>query len=685
METTSARRVLALLRRSLAPKGLDVIIPLTVESYNQYLEEDTSAASDLTRFQLPIVSDALASHLLVLVGNSRAMWGPFLSNVSSELKHSGQILPNPIDRYVQLHVETTIKDLKRDGLIEPIQTYWVADTTPGKMILAQKMALAARVVTRCPPSQLCLHPTLGPWLAFRCALVFPVEGIHPISNAEEGDAEPMPEQPSLCSHDDSMHDLLAAQMADALAQVQPDNPGVIRPDAWKKWVMPRITIAPSHRLMYSSEQILYHYTKDLAFLANIVRTKEQNLCTDYLRNSPPPAAVECRKLVQTVLREYRDKHPEGIDAISLSGGLDTSIIAEASDQEWETDHGIGVFSLDKASRARPILRFDHAFTVQAKDEAKDAYFAGEIFKRLRGYSLSHHHVIKASLEDLLSHAPAVAKLLVSCDPMELRNSLVIYATLEQAARLGVKRIVTGDGADEIFCGYGFYHKMDEEALIEYRDQIIRVMQFTASRLAQAFEIEVISPFLDERVIAFAQTLSKQDLVGERTPVPVDGPDALHGKLLLRQAFPEAFSQWRSKQPIEEGAGTTALRMGFFDGHWSQEEFEHHQKKAFRDHGIVIRDREHLFFFRAFLDAFDGDLALVPKRRRTEKDEEEEEETSDGSFCPACRFELSHAAQDFCVTCGFWPTRITPTNDKSGYATQALTTLATTKKSLAETR
>lgn len=537
------------------------------------------------------------------------------------------------------------------------------------MILAQRMALTAQAVAHCAPSQLCLHPVLGPWLAFRCAIVFPLDGLD-----EETQAALITKQPALCSHGDALHEKLADQMREAFAQ-STDNGRQIGPDAWRAWVLPRITTAPDHPQMYSSEQILYHYTKDLAFLARVAQAQETGRCTDYLRSAPSKKVVAFRQLLQQVLCEHRDQFPDGMGAIFLSGGLDTSILAEASDQAMQPN-GCGhsdALSLIKTGGARPLLRFDHAITVQAHADALDAVYAQSIYNRLKGISLGELHILKRTLDDLLTNAGQVAKLLCTCDPMELRNSVVIYAALEEASARGAKQVMTGDGADEVFCGYSFYHKMDEEALMAYRAQIMKVMQFTAAKLAITFGIEVFSPYLDDRVLEFARSLTKADLIGEQTPVPRSGPDGFHGKLIMRQAFPESFSQWRSKQPIEQGAGTTALRLGYFDDRWTDEEFRAHQKHILSSHGVYIRDREHLFFFQAFVDAFGGDIANVPRRRsdnwRLVKPDNEE------GFCPACHFELSHQDQDFCVTCGFWPTKTTATNNTNGYATQALERLA----------
>ncbi|KAG3118005.1 hypothetical protein PI125_g3287 [Phytophthora idaei] len=697
------RQVCGLLHSVLAAKGLDVLIPLSLESYNRYLEDHSAeAASPLTRFQLPVPESYgnKPSHLLVLVGNSRNLWNAFLDFVQLEMQQNeGRVLKDPVDRYVKQTVNDSLKELAANcKAFEDAKVYWVAETEPGKMILAQKMALAARAVSHCSASQLCLHPVLGPWMAFRCALVLDIEGVDSIGgdmNEEQarplirGEESAIP-QPSECSHDGKLHKLLTAQMEKAFAQsaATPRN-GRIPPDSWRAWTLPRLSLAPNHSEMYSSEQILYHYTKDVRVLQRAVRARQENLCLDYVRAPPSAKVIECRRVLQTVLCEIRDRFPDGIDAIVLSAGLDTSILSEASGQHFAAakDDEFTTISLDKKGKARPILRFRHALTVQADPSAQDAVYATNIFKRLGNVSIEQHHVLRVTLDDLLKSSSEVARLLCTCDPMELRNSLVIYEALREAADRGVKYLVTGDAADEVFCGYSFYHGMTEEALSKYRERITATMQFTTAKLARELGIEVISPYLDARIVDFSKTLSKSDMVGERTPVPRDGEQGVHGKLILRQAFPESFSQWRAKEPIEAGSGTTRLCLGYFDSHWTEEEFTEQQRAVIREHGVYIRDREHLYFFQAFLRAFHGDLANVPRRRFNESTQlvephgQEETMDSPNVFCPGCGFELSHPKQDFCVTCGCWPTCISPTNDTQGYATQALAKLKSEKERL----
>lgn len=76
-----------------------------------------------------------------------------------------------------------------------------------------------------------------------------------------------------------------------------------------------------------------------------------------------------------------------------------------------------------------------------------------------------------------------------------------------------------------------------------------------------------------------------------------------GKIPLREAFPESFSAWRRKDPIEVGSGSTELSTPTF---WTDliaaDELES-EKKLIAEDGITIRDSEHLWYYREFLKQF----------------------------------------------------------------------------------
>lgn len=95
------------------------------------------------------------------------------------------------------------------------------------------------------------------------------------------------------------------------------------------------------------------------------------------------------------------------------------------------------------------MSFDATFTVRAHESGTDEPFARAIATKLG----LEHHVIQTSLEELMdSTLGLLYRTLVSFDPMDLRNSLVVGRALQEAASRGYTCVFTGDAADEMFGG-----------------------------------------------------------------------------------------------------------------------------------------------------------------------------------------------------------------------------------------
>ena len=213
--------------------------------------------------------------------------------------------------------------------------------------------------------------------------------------------------------------------------------------------------------------------------------------------------------------------------------------------------------------------------------------------------------------------------------------------------------MTGDAADELFCGYAFAQRLQEPEWSAQRREMAASMTFDAVPLGASLGVAVASPFLDPEVASHALSLGRDDCVGAIRGDP-GGPT--HGKLALREAFPAVHSVRRGKDPIEVGSGTTVLgsrpwlgEPGWFDGRITEEEFDRAAASA-RAEGVALRDREHLAYYRVFRAAF-PDLGAVPGRPRLPVGEAPEGTPGGEAWCAGCRFALRPATQKFCVTCG----------------------------------
>jgi asparagine synthase (glutamine-hydrolysing) len=289
------------------------------------------------------------------------------------------------------------------------------------------------------------------------------------------------------------------------------------------------------------------------------------------------------------------------DALLLSGGLDTSILAALS-------NGTG--------RSKKALT-----VVLAGARAQDLAYARTVAQKFR----YEHHIRSITEQEALEKLPDVIQAVRSFDPA-LPNDLTIYVALEEAKALGIKSVMTGDGADELFAGYSYMHALAPDALRTYSERISRAMWFSSNTLGAALGVGIKQPYLDKRLIDFAVDLDPALKVRER-----DG--RTYGKWLLRKAFEAELGEvaWRVKEPIEFGSGTTQLRATI-SGKISDTEFE--DKK--REYGLAFMNKEHLYFYELYRRV----VGEVPKPSGTEKD-----------VCPLCKAELPEN-KFHCNICGY---------------------------------
>ncbi|KAJ1882686.1 hypothetical protein H4R99_002101 [Coemansia sp. RSA 1722] len=322
------------------------------------------------------------------------------------------------------------------------------------------------------------------------------------------------------------------------------------------------------------------------------------------------------------------------DAVLLSGGLDTSLASETvktlipRHNESQLSTAI-TLTIDPGNNQ---LAQAHGLFAQSP---QDIVYANQIATKLN----LQHHVLEPTLDELLNGKAMeiCVKVLGTFDGMELRNAVVIAQCLMRAKALGCKRVLTGDGADELFAGYSFMHAMDDGRLRQYISEMAKTMAFCAQPLARHLGINVWSPYLDQRVIDYAVSArgaSRMLKVGEFQ-------GTMHGKLVLRQAFPEVVSAARKKEPIECGCGTAVLPK-MADLLLTDTAFAREAKAALEKHDVVLRDKEQMLYFRIFAREF-MDQGLMPGSRYR---------YGQGT-CRDCRFSLDPGSV-FCKVCGLYP-------------------------------
>jgi asparagine synthase (glutamine-hydrolysing) len=303
-------------------------------------------------------------------------------------------------------------------------------------------------------------------------------------------------------------------------------------------------------------------------------------------------------LLRELLRDAVKKN--NAEALLLSGGLDTSILAALSNDENKNKK---------------------AFTVAlAGTRAQDPEFAKEMAQKFR----FEHHLIRITESEALREIPMVIRAVRSFDPA-LPNDLVIYAALKEAKKLGIKSVMTGDGADELFAGYSYMHGLSHEELKMYITVLSETMYFSSNKLGAFLGVEIKQPYCDRAIVDFALDMDSGLKIKEK-----DG--RRYGKWLLRKAFEEELGEvaWREKDPIEFGSGTTKLR-DVIRRDISDTEFE--EKK--RVYGMDFMNKEHLFFYEIYKEV----VGEIPKAKEEE------------NACPLCKAELPED-RFHCNICGF---------------------------------
>jgi asparagine synthase (glutamine-hydrolysing) len=293
----------------------------------------------------------------------------------------------------------------------------------------------------------------------------------------------------------------------------------------------------------------------------------------------------------------------------FSGGIDTSILATI---------------LSKHVRIR-------GFTCVFKEaNALDTKYAKLMAERLN----IEHYMNPFGEKEVFEAIPDVVKVLDSFDPMEVRNSITINIGLKFAKSYGSTKLITGDGADELFAGYHMYyrHVGKKEKLSAMLNKMWGIMAFSTGILGENLGIEVRQPFLDPEVQKFAMNLDpRYNVQKERGEV--------WGKWILRKAYEDVLPpeiRWRDKNPIEVGSGTTILPK-YLAKKISDSEFAAKKKKILETDNVTIRDKEQLIYYEAYRD-----IVGVPHAK-----------DPDARTCPQCNSNVAENAV-VCKTCGAYP-------------------------------
>lgn len=291
---------------------------------------------------------------------------------------------------------------------------------------------------------------------------------------------------------------------------------------------------------------------------------------------PTPADLSnlAGRLEDAVTKRLMSEVPLGV---FLSGGLDSSIIAAL------------------VRRHVPGL---HSFAVGV-DGAPDLLCARRVARHLG----TNHHEIVYSAADAIAALPDVITHLESYDPALIRSAVPCYFVSKLAARR-VKVVLSGEGSDEIFAGYGYMKHIHDPAAL-HRECVRLLLGLhnmnlqRVDRMTMAHALEGRVPFLDVGFLAAAMALDPAEKLHQR-----GRPE----KWLLRRACADLLPEeilWRPKQEFAAGAGSE----GIFADHAEDVVRAADVERATERFPIdPPASKEELLFRQIFHDRFPGDAA-----------------------------------------------------------------------------
>ncbi|WP_417858366.1 asparagine synthase B [Xanthomarina gelatinilytica] len=282
---------------------------------------------------------------------------------------------------------------------------------------------------------------------------------------------------------------------------------------------------PGHYLSSKDGKLVKWYSREwTAFDA----VKENKTCIAEIKEA----------LEAAVHRQLMSDVPYGV---LLSGGLDSSITSaiakKYSQKRIETD--------DASEAWWPQL---HSFSV-GLEGSPDLAAA----KKVAAHIGTVHHEIKFTIQEGLDAIRDVIYQLETYDVTTVRASTPMYLMARVIKSMGIKMVLSGEGADELFGGYLYFHKAPNAK--EFHEETVRKLSklhqydcLRANKSLAAWGIEGRVPFLDKEFIDVAMKINPQDKMinGERME-----------KWVLRKAFEDVLPEsvaWRQKEQFSDGVG-----------------------------------------------------------------------------------------------------------------------------------
>ncbi|HBV74848.1 MULTISPECIES: asparagine synthase B [Vibrio] len=245
-----------------------------------------------------------------------------------------------------------------------------------------------------------------------------------------------------------------------------------------------------------------------------------------------------KALEDAVKRQLMTDVPYGV---LLSGGLDSSITSAVAKR-------FAAMRIEDDEQSQAWWPQLHSFAIGLED-APDLKAAREVAEKLG----TVHHEMTYTVQEGLDAIRDVIYHIETYDVTTIRASTPMFLLARKIKAMGIKMVLSGEGADEIFGGYLYFHKAPNAK--EFHEETVRKLlalnMFDCARANKslaAWGVEGRVPFLDKEFIDVAMRLNPEDKMCGNGKME---------KHILRECFehylPESIA-WRQKEQFSDGVG-----------------------------------------------------------------------------------------------------------------------------------
>lgn len=282
---------------------------------------------------------------------------------------------------------------------------------------------------------------------------------------------------------------------------------------------------PGHYLCSTDKKMTRWYTRDW-------------MQYDAVKNNGADIEQLREGLEEAVRRQLMSDVPYGV---LLSGGLDSSVISAIAKKfaakRIETD--------GRSDAWWPQL---HSFAVGLKG-APDLAAARKVADHIG----TVHHEIHYTIQEGLDALRDVIYYLETYDVTTVRASTPMYLLSRVIKSMGIKMVLSGEGADELFGGYLYFHKAPDARA--FHEETVRKLGklhlydcLRANKALAAWGVEGRVPFLDKEFMDIAMRINPEAKMAK---------DGRMEKWIVRKAFEDLLPEsvvWRQKEQFSDGVG-----------------------------------------------------------------------------------------------------------------------------------